>query len=183
MRTPALAEKAWRWQLEQFAAARPVQLLTLEETERRLDQLLVVRVPGPGNGKKCELEEFRQFIRDPASRTVLATTSQDLALLAIWGNPVWQSVVDGYAKIVFSLARGKTKGTLEHLMKIKACRKGITTELHKTNRYMNWFEVTKLRKPSGIFAEYLRLAEKESTQRLKRRDRISVYLDFLETQF
>ena len=55
--------------------------------------------------------------------------------------------------------------------------------MRKINDYMNWFEATKSRGPSGAFADYLKAADAVSEPEPRRRDPISVYLDVLETQF
>jgi hypothetical protein len=88
-----------------------------------------------------------------------------------------------YARIGALLARGKTKGIAKQLTGLRASRKGIVAQVRKINDYMNWFEATKSRGPSGAFTDYLKAAELGSEPEQRRRDPISVYLDVLETQF
>jgi hypothetical protein len=48
---------------------------------------------------------------------------------------------------------------------------------------MNWFEAAKLETPSGMFGDYLRVADGIDSQKPKRRDPLSVYLDAMELEF
>jgi hypothetical protein len=48
---------------------------------------------------------------------------------------------------------------------------------------MNWFEATKLLRPSGEFADYMKAVEASTHPSASKRDPISVYLDALEVQF
>jgi hypothetical protein len=88
-----------------------------------------------------------------------------------------------YDKAATLLARGKTNGIAKRLVRLNAARNGIAAQARNIDDYMNWFEATKPRGPSGAFADYLRAADLTSQPEKRRRDPISVYLDVLETQF
>ena len=86
-------------------------------------------------------------------------------------------------RIATLLARGKTNGIAERLARLSASRKVLAAQMRKIDDYMNWFEATKSRGPSGAFADYMKAAELAAQPEQRRRDPISVYLDVLETQF
>jgi hypothetical protein len=177
------AEKTWSLHIARLATAQPFRLLNADEMELKLDELLLLRISGAGVEGKYHLEEFPQFIRDGSSKLILARFSRDLSLFATRANPICRPMIYEYARIGALLARGKTNGLAERLTSLKASRKGIATRLRKINDYMNWFEATKARGPSGAFTDYLKAAELRSAPEQRRRDPISVYLDVLETQF
>lgn len=177
------AEKAWRLHLEQLATGQSFQLLSAQETEQKLDELLIVRICGTGPKRECHLDEFPKFIRDTSSKLALARFSGDLRALAARANPIYCSLIYEYDKAATLLARGKTNGIAERLVRLNAARNGIANQARKIDDYMNWFEATKPPGPSGAFTDYLRAAELTSQPEKRRRDPISVYLDVLETQF
>jgi hypothetical protein len=177
------AEKVWGSHLERLAAGQPFQLLSAKETEEKLAELLVVRIRDADPERKYRLEEFPKFIRDASFRLALARCSEDLRTLGARANPVYRPLINEYEKAATLLARGKTNGIAKRLVRLNATRDGIATRAQKIDDYMNWFEATKPREPSGAFADYLKAAELTAQPEKRRRDPISVYLDILEAQF
>lgn len=177
------AEKAWRLYLEQLATGQSFQLLSAKETEQKLDELRVAKTCDAGPTKQYRLDEFPKFIRDASSKVALARFSGDLRTLATRANPIYSPLICEYDKAATRLARGKTNGIAEQLVRLKAARNRIAAQARNIDDYMNWFEATKPRGPSGAFADYLRAAERTSQPEKRRSDSISVYLDVFETQF
>jgi hypothetical protein len=177
------AEKAWSLHIERLATGQSFLLLSAAETEQKLDELLIVRICGAGPERKCSLDELPKFIRDASSKLALAQLSRDLRVLATRANPIYGPLLSEYEKTATLLARGKTNGVAERLVRLRASRNGIAAQVRKIDDYMNWFEATKSPGPSGAFTDYLKAAELTSQPEPRRRDPISVYLDVLETQF
>jgi hypothetical protein len=177
------AEKAWSSRIERLATGQPFPLLSAEETEQKLDELLVLKFSDARPERKYHLDEFLQFIRTASSKSTLARFSLDLSVLAIRANPVYRPMIYEYGKIATLLARGKINGIAERLTRASASRKGIATTMRAIGDYINWFEATKSRGPSGAFADYMKAAELAAQPEERRRDPISVYLDVLEAQF
>jgi hypothetical protein len=174
-------QKMWRLHLERLVAGQSFQLLSVKETEQKLAELLVLRMGDAS--KNYRLEEFPKLIRDASSKLALARFSGDLRTLGVRANPVYCPLIYEYEKAATLLARGKTNGVAERLIRLNALRDGIATRAQKIDDYMNWFEATKPREPSGAFADYLKAATLMSQPERRRRDPISVYLDVLEAQF
>ena len=177
------AEKAWNSRIERLANGQPFQLLSAEETEQKLAELLILKISGAGPERKYHLDEFPQFIRNASSKLILARSSRDLSVLATRANPICRPMVYEYARIGTLLARGKTNGIAERLTRLRAARNRIAAQARKIDDYMNWFEATKSRRPSGAFTDYMKAAELVAQPKPRRRDPISVYLDVLERQF
>jgi hypothetical protein len=55
--------------------------------------------------------------------------------------------------------------------------------MRQIDDYLNWFEATRIVRPSGEFTDYMRAAERAAQPERTKRDAISVYLDVLETEF
>jgi len=176
------AEKAWTAGVARVAAGRSYQLLSAEETERSLEQLLHLKVTRAGSEKWYRLDEFVAFIRQPFAKPVLTMLSRELSILATRASPIYQPIISEYADITARLARRKTNRIAERLVRLSSSRQSVAARMREIDDYMNWFEVTKSRGLSGAFDDYMRAAEL-AAQRQTRRDPISLYLDALETQF
>ena len=177
------AEKAWSLHIARLAISQPFQLLSTEETEQKLDEILILRLSDAGSETNYQLEEYAKFIRSALSKAALRQCSQDLSILATRANPIYRPIIYEYAGIVTRLAQGRVKGTTERLARLRASRKSVGAMTRAIDDYINWFEATKAPGPSGAFADYLRAAELAAEPEPRRRDAISVYLDVLEAQF
>lgn len=177
------AEKEWTAFIAQFSTCPGYQLFGTEQTERALDELLLVRITNAGSEKKFPLNNFTEFIRMAFAKPALVALSRKLSILSVRANPIYQPIILEYAEIATLLARGKTKRIAERLAGVKLARRRVAVQRQKIDDYMNWFEATKSRGPSGAFDDYMRAAELATQREQTRRDPISLYLDALETQF
>lgn len=177
------AEKAWNSRIARFATGQPFQLLSAEETQQKLDEVLGLKIFDAGPQRRYQLDEFPKFIRNASSKLALAQSSRRLSALALRANPIYRPMIYEYARIATLLARGKINGIAERLARLSASRKGIATTMREIGDYLNWFEATQSPGPSGAFADYMKAAELAAQPEQKRRDPISLYLDVLETPF
>jgi hypothetical protein len=177
------AEKTWSLHIARFATRRPFQLLSAEETERKLDELLILDISDAGPKRKYQLDEFAKFIGNASSKVALTRCSRELSILATQANPICRPIIHEYARSVTLLAQGKVKATAERLAYLSAARKRMVMMMREINDYLNWVEATKSPGLSGAFADYMRAAELAAAPEPKRRDAISVYLDVVDAQF
>lgn len=176
-------EKVWRANITQAAKPGGFRLLSDAETETQLDQILHVKIIGPGREEKTyALEEFPSFMRNKSAPPVLRRLSQDLMLLGTRANPLSRSTVIEYQQIAALLSRGKIKHMKERLDCARTARAAIAQRMQQIDDYLNWFEATQSGTPSGAFADYMRAAE-QTAEPPSRRDPISTYLSAIETQF
>jgi hypothetical protein len=177
------AEKTWSWHITRLAIDQPFQLLSADETEKKLDELLLLRISGAGPKRNYQVDEFAEFIRNASAKVALTQCSRDLSILATRANPIYRPVIYDYARIVTLLAQGRVKATAERLARLRESRTSIAMAMREINDYLNWVEASKSPGPSGAFADYMRAAEMAPPIEQKRRDAISVYLDVLEAHF
>jgi hypothetical protein len=177
------AQQTWTAFIAQLAATTGYQLFGAQETERALDELLLVRITNAGSEKQFPLNNFANFIRMASAKPALVALSRELSILSARANPIYQPIILEYAEIATLLARGKTKRIAQRLAGVKLARRSVAVQRQKIDDYMNWFEATKSRGPSGAFDDYMRAAELATQREPTRRDPISLYLDALETQF
>jgi hypothetical protein len=177
------AEKAWSLHLARLALSQPFQVLSAEETEKKLNELLIVSFSDGVEERKYRLDEFAKFIRHAAAKVALTQCARDLSLFATHANPIYRLVIGDYARIATGLAQGRRNGMAERLARLSAAREALVTTVEAIDDYLNWFEATKSLHPSGVFADYLRAAEWTTAPERRKRDPISVYLDVLEAEF
>jgi hypothetical protein len=178
------AEKTWRSSVARLRATQSYQLLTFAETERRLGELLCVRISDPGHPTRMvRLDDLSQRKILPVEIAAIAALSQELLLLAARANPILRPIVQEYQQIASLLVKGKRKGLTARLAQLQASRAKLTTRMTEIDDYMNWFEATQSKTKSGAFADYLKAVQGQNEARPRRRDALSVYLDAMEEQF
>ena len=178
------AEKTWRSSVARLRATQSYQLLTFAETERRLGELLCVRISDPGHPTRMvQLDDLSQRKILPVEIAAIAALSQELLLLAARANPILRPIVQEYQQIASLLVKGKRKGLTARLAQLQANRAKLTTRMTEIDDYMNWFEATQSKTKSGAFADYLKAVQGQNEAPPRRRDALSVYLDAMEEQF
>lgn len=169
------------WKSNIVRLSKNYQLLTFAETERELDESLQTL-----GDEKCKgAAKLRELAQRKISRseiTALNRVSERLFLLAARANPISRPIVQEYQQISSSLAAGKNKGIGARLARTDALRRQISARMGEIDDYMNWCEATKAKTQSGLFTNYLSMAEQQNELQPRRHDALSVYLDVLEDQ-
>jgi hypothetical protein len=177
------AEATWEKQIARLSSAQPYHLLGSAETERRLDEILRLKIVDGSAEKPYELTQFPIFLKQKWAKGRLGSLAYELRVLATRGHPVYAPIIAGYAEISALLLRGKTLDVPRRLERLQNSRKAIASQMRGIDDYLNWFEATSLAGPSGEFADYLKAAKRAAQPDRTKRDPISVYLDALEMQF
>ncbi len=174
-------EAAWRRELARFATRDAYRLLSVAETEEALDSLLEIALPSElGSETRCRLDSLPAKL-DRAEKVALQRRSEELLVFGSRANPVYRPIVQEYQELATSIAHGRTRGERERFARVRQWREQLHLRMSRVDDYLNWYEATQARSASGVFAEYLRTAS-VTTETLRRRDPISVYLDAIEAQ-
>jgi hypothetical protein len=174
-------DKIWCAAVARLSGAENYQLFTFSESERRLDELLRVKVPG--TDKSAELASFVRQKSSPAEKAALKQLSQALLLFIGQANPVLRPVAREYQQAATLLARGKRRGVAKRLARLQLTREKLSARMNDIDDYINWFEATQMENGSGNFTDYLKAANQSLRSAPRRRDPLSVYLDSLADQF
>jgi hypothetical protein len=181
---PALAgtdiEKSWQANISKLSRSQKYELLTFAETERRLVELLGIKIPGAN--KSRQLQDFLSAKISPTEKISLVRTAEDLLLLAASANPAMRPIVTEYQDIAQRIAAGKRNGLRERLTRLNSRRTRLVARMNDVDDYMNWFEATQSKTKSGVFVDYLRTVDEQREAQPRRRDALSVYLDAVELQ-
>jgi hypothetical protein len=177
------AEATWQKQIARLASDQPYHLLGSAETERRLDEILRLKVVDGRGEKTYELTQFSIFLKQRPAKKKLESLAHEMRVLATRAHPVYAPIIADYAEVCALLLRGKTLDIPRRLERLQNSRKAIAAQMRGIDDYLNWFEATSLAGPSGEFADYLKAAKRAAQPERSKRDPISVYLDALEMQF
>lgn len=174
-------ESAWKSKVAELSVSLDQDLLTFSKTEEKLNEIL--KFPSrDANDVSGLLESLSQIRPTPTQRTVLQRFSQKLLLLGTRANPVLRPVIQDYHRIADQLALSKNRGTAKRLTELKSLRARLSARMSDIDDYLNWFEAAKLETPSGLFEDSMETAAGDS-QKPRRRDPLSVYLDAMELEF
>ncbi len=178
------AERTWQLTLSRLRNLQTYRLLTFAESERRLDELLHVKISEPNKpAKLVSLDELAQRKASPNEKMALNQFGHDLLSFVAEANPVLRPIAREYQEIIALLARGKRKRIAKRLSRLEVTRKQLAARMNDIDDYMNWFEATQMKSGSGNFTDYLKAVDQSQLALPKRHDPLSVYVDALEDQF
>jgi hypothetical protein len=178
------ADEAWQLALTQLKNLRTFRLLTFAESERRLDELLRIKISEPNKpAKLIGLDELVQHKPSTGEKMALDQLRRDLMFFVPQANPVLRPIAREYQEIAALLARGKRRGIAKRLARLEATRQQLVSRMSEIDDYMNWFEATQMKSGSGDFTGYLKAAHQSQLPAPKRHDPLSVYVDAVEDQF
>jgi hypothetical protein len=179
-------EKKWRSTVARLSAHQTYQLLTFAESERRLDELLQIKVSdgshNRGRPKPANLSELAGRKLSPEEKAAVNEMTQALLFLVGTSHPVLRPVTREYQQIAALVTRGKRRGIAKRLARLEVTRKELAARMGEIDDYLNWFEATQMESQSGAFNDYLKAANQSEVSAPRRRDPLSVYLDALEDQ-
>ena len=179
-------ERKWQSMVARLSEHQTYQFLTFAESERRVDELLQIKVSGGSRNrepsKPADLNELARRKLSTDEKSAVNQMSQDLLLLIASAHPVLRPVAREYQQIAARLARGKRRGIAKRLARLNFTRRDLATRMGEIDDYMNWFEATQMDSQSGAFNAYLKAANQSQVSAPRRRDPLSVYLDALEDQ-
>ncbi len=159
-------QEAWLAKIEQLSTKQSSQLLLNgQQTKRALDAILSADMSGDKN-----------------SRATYRLLDQQLNALALSANPLYRPIITEYQKLARELARGKTTDVSQRMARLRLSQRAVTDRCQNVADYLNWFEATHSRQPSGLFSGYLKAID-DSGEVQRRHDPITVYLDALEIEF
>src|SRR5882724_5612489 len=177
------AEGSWQLTLRRARNFQTYQLLTFAESDRRLVELLSVKISQPNKpAKVATLDDLAKRKISPGEKMALSQLNRDLLVFVAQANPLLRPIAREYEQITALLARGKRRGIAKHLSHLDATRKQLAARMSDIDDYMNWFEATQMKNGSGNFADYLKAVDQSRSSASKRHDPLSVYVDALEDQ-
>jgi hypothetical protein len=135
------AEESWQLSLRRLRNFQAYQLLTFAESERRLAELLQIKVSETNKPDKLAgLDDFTKRKISPSEKMGLNQLSRDLLVFVAEANPVLRPIAREYQQITALLARGKRRGIAKRLSHLDATRKQLAARISDIDDYMNWID-------------------------------------------
>lgn len=180
-----LLAKIWTLSLARLSASNRIQPLSVEETEKRLAQILDITAPAdpkkPDEIKQSGAAAFPQIARSETGRFILRQKQEQLMNLEIRSHPFYRPVVEEYRIIVSELALKPKKNVDKRIAKNGELRTLVLKRCTEINDYVNWFEATQVDTASNKFENSLNLGKGDPLE-TERSDSITRYLDKIDRQ-
>ncbi len=172
-------DAAWKSQVAATKNSMEREILSFSQSEEKLDALMRTKFTAAKGDETLSLENVSRTYPTPKQRLELKKFGQELLLLATRVNPALRSIVQEYQRIADELALGRNHRVPEKLAALKGLRTKLSARMTEIDDYVNWYEATQLRSPSGLFENEV----SDNVTRSRRRDALTVYLDAMEAQF
>ncbi|MDF2375736.1 MAG: hypothetical protein P1U81_05810 [Verrucomicrobiales bacterium] len=203
-------EKWWTLQVATMGQRQRFEFLDRHETERWLTEALTIRFDGtegeagtlpekrkfldrfrkakeeeaPAEAFVGTIDQFSEFIDREGAPEKLTQAFNNLQHIKVAGFPLYRTLIDRYEIVIGKLAQGEVKGVSAELAELAKLRATIGNTLERSEDYLNYFEATQSPQRSDVFDDYMRMRKEfERRGTPQREDRITRYLDALETEF
>jgi hypothetical protein len=186
--SPDALEKWWTLGLARLAQSDQYQALTVEETDRRLEDALTFRAPAGTEGAgQPHLETLADFCRLPKkkqNRKLLDGPRADLLALSGRANPLYRKIILAYQRVVADMEARHFGNVSTRLAALELSRREVRERRERIADYLNWYEATQIPTRSDDFNDYFWAAQQvEGNKRVHRPDAISSYMDSVENEF
>jgi hypothetical protein len=179
-------EKWWALQMANNGAAPLSESLSISETEAGLEEALRLHFRSPeGAVTEKPISAWQELSeKEPRERIEAIKPAQD----AIWrlsyrSFPSYRPLLVEYQEVLTSLERGETAKVPERLASLDQSRELMRAKGERAVDFLDWFEITRARNPSGVFDDYLRLKDRLQERKHVRTDPMSKYLDRIDELF
>lgn len=199
--SPDALEKWWSLQIASMGQLQAFEYFPPDKTEAMLDEALTIDIAAetvekgeglrkflpskkPDAAYQGQLSDFENFLDHAGAESALKQCQAELKTLGLRAFPLYRGVVLRYELAVLELLHGKKRGVAKELEKLDQEREGIRKAMERVYDYLNYYEATQAEGRSEAYEQYRQMKEKLDRQPGPvRRDRISRYLDKLETEF
>lgn len=180
-------QKMWSLQVADMASPKMLDVLSIEETDKRLDDALFITLTGEDKiAQRLDLAEFGK-LEDLSLETRLNAVSAsrtELMQLSYRCFPSYRPILYAYIKVLEDISQQKTEDVEIRLVNLQEERRLIKLAGERARDYLDWYQITQAREVKGDFSGYMRLKERLSAEREKRKDPvISAYLDDIQKFF
>jgi hypothetical protein len=176
-------EKWWKLQLAAKGTAPLTEAMSVEQTERALNEALQLRYHDEKNALQMipisewpKIASLEQVERIEAVRLA----QDDLLRLSYRCFPSYRALLQEYQAVLMDFSNGKTEPLAKSLEALAVTRQTMVAKAERARDFLDWFEITRARKTSGVFDDYLNLKARLKSQPNQREDGMSKYLDRLD---
>lgn len=182
--TPSSLHKWWTLQLSTMATPPMTESLSIQDSERRLKETLVVMKfdPESRTSTPTSLDNLDNALASNNIREQLATVSGNLVYLGNRCFPTYRPIIAEYSKIIAEILVGKTQRTslqkrVDSLVELRAL--SVKAAI-RARDYMDWYEISNRSKLSNTFDSYINTMQSLRKPEKKEDSHMGRYLDDIE---
>ena len=179
--------KWWALQLANIGGQNlATDILTIARTDTVLSEALRLNFRNPeGILQQKELAAWPEIAVLPEPERVKSVQLAEDALVRLSYRcfPSFRPLIAEYQVALDSIAKNKTQDLAAKLTDLETRRATMTAKAQRARDYLDWFEITRARRTSGAFDDYMRLKDRLKTNPRRRTDTLSKYLDRMDTIF
>lgn len=199
--SPGAMEKWWALEIAALGQRQAFEFFTPEQTEALLTEALTVRfgvepkkdprgimkyMPHfkPAAPFQGRLHDYELFVDRRDCVEALQQNQLQLQSLAVRCFPLYRDVIRRYGLVIDAIIEGKTRGLDQALESVDEARAAVKRTVTRVDDYLNYYEATRATGKSKAYEQYRLAREKLERQGPpERKDRISTYLDAMESEF
>lgn len=139
----------------------------------------------PAETVTCDISEVDRYLSRSDRAEILTPVRGALLQCQMRAHPLYSPVIREYQEVISNLIEDrKVRESVEALSRLATVRANLGRNIREIEDFLNWYEVTSLEQPSGLFSEYLRVAGKYDPEhsRSSRNDPITRYMDAMEAE-
>ncbi len=160
-----------------LSQARTTDVLTVRETDQRLDTILIVEKDrGDGEVEKVSLWTHLEELDEKERVEERVRRTQQLMRLSYRCFPLMRSVVSDYAELVAQPPANEQKRS-KVLDELTALRERLIRDADRARDVLDWYELNTGSLVTGDLDDYLKLKGELKASETDRKDGVSWYLD------
>lgn len=154
-------EKWWLLQIAAMAEAPITEALSPAETERRLQEILVFKVPRGEGTEQIDLLHWRQLLMlDPKTRAeAIRPAVGSLINLTNRSFPTYREAIAGYLEVLTRISQGNEELVEVMLGNLAAFRGEQVVQAERLEELLDWYLLSTTTEESGKFEDFLDLQQ------------------------
>ncbi len=190
--TPTSLHKWWSLQLSTMATPAVTEALSLQNTEKKLDELLIILQFDPETrvSTRIPLNELDKALKVPNIGDQLSAALNNLSYLHIRSFPTYKPFITDYIKIIALIQNSRVtkkpldkKQLMERLEKLAKYRALSMKAATRARDYMDWYEINSRRTLSNTFSSYISTINMLRNPTKSSPTPLSRYLDDIEALY
>lgn len=175
--------KWWALQLARMSETPFLQVLPILDTERELEELLVVRFRDEAGGQfEVRPGEFRDLLALPREQReqALRPLVEKLGVFLYRAFPAHRELIVEYLSLLGEIANDRDNDIELRVADLAVRRAELVALGERTRDYLEWYRITNAKQLSGDFDSFIKLKEELNVAPRQRSGPVSRYLDDMQ---
>lgn len=178
--SPTSLEKWWALQLAVTGRDPIVEVMSISQTERALEEALRFQNrDDKGQIATRGIIDWRELAgkSENERRQCLVQTEEALVRLSYRCFPSYRPLLLAYQQQLQHIVKNHSTDIDATLKELQERRTRMLERNKRARDYLDWFEITRARDTSGVFSDYMELKKRLEQGTLRHKDHLSDYVD------